>query len=160
MSDPRDPAEEPGRDREARDEEALWRAIVDNYGERPVLDDLPAAEPPAPAVPVAPAPARREEPVELHDDHDDDHGDERGDADDHFVPPPPPRVPRATPARALAWTGLFGVPAIVLVLMVASITLPGWLGLLLMVWFVGGFVFLVASMKPDDRDGYDDGAVL
>jgi hypothetical protein len=27
-------------------------------------------------------------------------------------------------------------------------------------WFVGGFVFLVASMKPDDRDGYDDGAVL
>jgi hypothetical protein len=29
-----------------------------------------------------------------------------------------------------------------------------------MVWFVGGFVFLVASMRPGPRDDTDDGAVL
>jgi hypothetical protein len=29
-----------------------------------------------------------------------------------------------------------------------------------MAWFVGGFVFLVASMRPGPRDGHDDGAVL
>jgi hypothetical protein len=29
-----------------------------------------------------------------------------------------------------------------------------------MVWFVGGFVYLVASMRPGAGDDYDDGARL
>ena len=29
-----------------------------------------------------------------------------------------------------------------------------------MVWFVGGFVYLVASMRSGAGDDYDDGAVL
>ena len=52
------------------------------------------------------------------------------------------------------------VPMFVLVCLVVGLQLPSWLGLVLMVWFVGGFVYLVASMRPDQRDGYDDGAVL
>ncbi len=74
------------------------------------------------------------------------------------MPPPPPPLPKPPPARLLAWLGLFGVPAFVLVTLVVGISLPSWLGLLLMGWFVGGFVFLVASMKPGPGEGGDDGA--
>ena len=82
------------------------------------------------------------------------------DPDEHFVPPPPPPLPKPPPARLLAWLGLFGVPTFVLVTLVAGIALPSWLGLLLMGWFVGGFVFLVASMKPGPGESGDDGARL
>ena len=153
--DPREPAEEPDGDATAkgaadvpRDEDALWAAIVENYGERAELADPEVEVPPSPRSLVArPDPEAEEDP-------------ERDDPESHFVPPPPPPVPRTTPVRTLAWIGLFGVPAFVLICLVARVTLPPWLGLLLMGWFVGGFVFLVASMKPDERDGYDDGAVL
>jgi hypothetical protein len=52
------------------------------------------------------------------------------------------------------------VPSFVLVALVAHLVLPSWLGLVLMSWFVGGFVFLVASMRPGQGDDYDDGARL
>ncbi len=83
------------------------------------------------------------------------------DPEDHFRPPPPPPLPLPGPPRLLAWLGLFGVPTLVLVLLVAGVDLPTWMGLVLMVWFVGGFVYLVASMRPGSGDDYDDdGAVL
>ncbi len=52
------------------------------------------------------------------------------------------------------------MPTFVLVALVTRLPIASWLGLLLMVWFVGGFVFLVASMRSDPRDENDDGAVL
>ena len=65
-----------------------------------------------------------------------------------------PSRPRPACSRgSVSW-----VPTFVLVTLVAGISLPSWLGLLLMAWFVGGFVFLVASMKPDPGGGSDDGA--
>ena len=148
---PRDPSDEPDGDPTAKgagDEDAVWRAIVENYGERAELDDAdsetdsPVDVPPSPRSLFA-EPEREPEAAE-----------------EHYVPPPPPPVPRTTPLRTLAWTGLFGVPLFVLVCLIAGVTLPPWLGLVLMGWFVGGFVFLVAAMRPDERDGYDDGAVL
>lgn len=69
-------------------------------------------------------------------------------------------MPKPPPARLLAWVGLFGVPVFVLVALMAHLALPSWVGLLLMVWFVGGFVFLVASMRPGTGEDYDDGARL
>ncbi len=69
-------------------------------------------------------------------------------------------MPRAEPRRLLAWVGLFGAPALVLLALVLGVVIPSWLGLILMVWFVGGFVFLVASMRPGPRDEDDDGAVV
>ena len=60
----------------------------------------------------------------------------------------------------IAWIGLFGVPTFVLVALLLHIALPSWLGLLLMAWFVGGFIYLVATMRTDNHDGYDDGAVI
>jgi hypothetical protein len=164
-SDPREPVEEPENGPEtnkgARDEDALWRGIVDNYGDRVVLEPDPEPEQDVPTdrrgpvdgdLHVPGSPRGLTEPAEL--------SAARDDRDDHYVPPPPPPVPRTTPVRMLAWFGLFGVPALVLVFLIAGVTLPPWLGLVLMGWFVGGFVFLVAAMRPDDRDGYDDGAVL
>ena len=76
------------------------------------------------------------------------------------MPPPPPPVPRPEPRRGLAWAGLFGAPVILLVALVFGVYLPGWLSLLLVAGFIGGFGYLVATMSNDPRDPGDDGAVL
>jgi hypothetical protein len=143
-----DPADTPsaGGSAGASDEDAMWRAIVDNYGDRPEIDEPEIVVPGSPRELAAPArdeAAKAPSPV---------------DEEEHFVPPPPPPLPRPAPARLLAWLGLFGVPTFVLVALVVHLTLASWLGLLLMLWFVGGFVFLVASMRPGED--YDDGARL
>ena len=79
--------------------------------------------------------------------------------EEHFVPPEPPPVPRATPARRLAWLGLFVPPLVMLAAVAFGWVLPDWASMLLVSGFVGGFVFLVATMPRDRRDG-DDGAVV
>ena len=38
--------------------------------------------------------------------------------------------------------------------------LPDWVSMLLVASFVGGFVFLVATMPRERRDDGDDGAVV
>ncbi len=152
MPTPGDPDEEPAKDG-LSDEDAIWRSIVDNYGERPTIDDETDA----------PEKQAEADPVEIEVPGSprglDTDPDERvvDDPEDHFVPPPPPPLPRPAPPRLLAWIGLFGVPFFVLVALVTGLSLPSWAGLLLMAWFVGGFVYLVASMRPPG-DGYDDGA--
>ena len=146
MPTPQEPDEEPAKDG-LPDDDAAWRSIVDNYGERPTIDE-PEVEVPPSARDLGPPPGA-DEPPDV----------DPPDPDDHFVPPPAPPLPRPAPPRLLAWLGLFGVPTLVLVALVAGIALPSWLSILLMAWFVGGFVYLVASMRPRP-DGYDDGARL
>jgi hypothetical protein len=125
------------------DEAALWRQIVDNYGDRPEIS--PAATDPAP--PDAP---RHAEVVEPPDD-----------PRDHFVPPPPPPAGWPTGPRAVAWFGLFGGPAVVLVLLVLGVVIPTWFGWLVLFGFIGGFGYLVASMRHEgDADGWDDGSQI
>lgn len=135
---------------EAR-EEAQWRSIVENFGERV---DLPDEEPVEAAYRDEPAGDVYEGPAELAGSLSAD--------DDRFVPPPAPPVPRAHGLRLMAWLGLFGVPTLALVAVVFSIRLPSPVGLLMLVWFVGGFGYLVATMGrgqgPDS--GWDDGAVV
>jgi len=137
------------------DEDAVWRSIIENYGERPTLDD---DEPAAPAE----APSR--------DVFDRSFLDAQAAAEPqpqpwtdegHFVPPEPPPLPRTTPIRRLAWFGLFGAPALMLLAVVFGWAYPSWLALLLVVGFVGGFVYLVATM-PRNRGDWpgDDGAVV
>ena len=166
--DPRDP-QDPADRQPARDDDALWRAIVENYGERAVLDDAPgdptgrsarAPRPSADREPVRPPPAPETPVPPALRDLDGPAPRQPHDEDEHFVPPPPPPVPRATPPRLLAWVGLFGAPVLLLVALVLGVVVPSWAGLLLTVWFVGGFVYLVASMRPGPRDEDDDGAVL
>ena len=82
------------------------------------------------------------------------------DPDDEFVPPTPPPIPRPPVDRLLAWTGVFGVPILVLLCIVAGISVPAWFGLLLATGFIGGFGYLVLRMSDEPRDPWDDGAVL
>lgn len=140
------------RDEDARraQEDAEFLSIVESYGDRPAFPDAPRPDPeptddPGPVL---------EEPAEFAPAWDDDDGG--------YVPPPAPPVPRPQGIRAFAWFGLFGVPVLVLVCTVLSISLPSPVTLLLLAWFVGGFGYLVATMQgPDDPDsGWDDGAVV
>ncbi|HEY5421664.1 MAG TPA: hypothetical protein VIL10_13070 [Marmoricola sp.] len=150
----------------SRDEDLLWRSIVDNYGDRVTLDptaDEPTGEPPkepteeptATQVPAAPS-QPEEQPAEARD-----WLDAYDDPEDHFVPPEPERVPTPEPRRLIAWAGVFGVPVAVLVLVVLQVSLPPWASMLCLAWFVGGFGYLVATMRrePPDND-WDDGARL
>ncbi|MGN6252332.1 MAG: hypothetical protein ACTHNS_11005 [Marmoricola sp.] len=146
---------DPDRDaRNARAEDDAWRDIVAHYGERA---DLPEA-PPDPAPPagrwyaapsehaVVPEEGRRPDPAP---------------DEERYLPPPVPPAPLPRGPRALAWAGLFGSPVVMLVFLVVGWTIPQWLGVLLFMAFVGGFGYLVATMrKHDDSDPWDDGAVV
>lgn len=140
-------------------EDADWLDIVASYGERPEFPE-PATEPVAEPANAAddgptedPGPVI-EEPRELTPPLD---SEEEG-----YVPPEPPPVPRPEGIRAVAWFGMFGVPVLVLISTVLSITLPTALTLLFLAWFVGGFGYLVATMQGPENpgDGWDDGAVV
>ncbi|MXG90793.1 hypothetical protein [Nocardioides flavescens] len=137
-----------------------WRAIVENYGERAELDDEP--EPPSPtAAPaatffeLAPAPVEPQEPRELRDAWDDSAEDE-----ERFVPPPPPPLPKLPPDRLAAWSGLVGAPAVLMLFLVTGLRMPDWGGYLLVAAFIGGFAYLVVTMKAGPDDPWDDGARL
>jgi hypothetical protein len=84
------------------------------------------------------------------------------DDEGHFVPPPPPPLPEIEPRRKLAWGGLLAGPVIALLAFVFSVRLPDWVVLGLVLGFVGGFVYLVATMRASRDGGWpgDDGAVL
>jgi hypothetical protein len=150
------------------DEDAAWRLIIENYGDRPDLGDgLVDPDPdPGTATPgPGPAPAERDlfdrsyldaleaqpadDPVEQPRTHE-----------EHFVPPEPPPLPRGTPARRLAWCGLFGAPLMMLAAVVFGLSYPMWVSIGLVGAFVGGFVFLVATMPRDGGDHWGDGAVV
>lgn len=123
------------------DDEA-WQAIVDNYGERAEVEDPPA--PPTTfttSFEVAlPAAAPEVEP------------------EDRFVPPDPGPLPPIRFPEHLPWLGVLGIPAVMLVSLLGGVSLPSWLGYLMVVGFVGSFVYLVLTMKRGGRDPWDDGA--
>ena len=149
--------------------ELAWREIVQNYGERPVLDDPSTSSEetaPTPAVPAAgssPGSPSTDLPDDLPDDLvDDDEVERREQAiaeAERFRPPaaPPFPVPR-TWQRGLAWAGIFVAPLIALVIGLLSIYVHPLVGWALVGWFVGGFGYLVLDMPKAPRDPWDDGS--
>jgi len=136
------------------EDDAAWRSIVENYGERAELDPVPSGTEPETANEAAYDDADASREVGDRDDlHEWDDRD-----DDHYVPPPPPPLPHPTPVRLAAWLGVFGAPALLLLDMVLALPLPEWLAKGLVAWFVGGFVYLVFHMDRRPRDPWDDGA--
>jgi len=142
------------------DEEAAWRAIVENYGDRPEMGDATAVEP----SPVVAEPVERDlfdrtylDAVDARQGRERQEGTPR---EEHFVPPEPPPVPRGTPARILAWLGLFGAPVVMVAAVAFGWQFPMWLTIGLVAAFIGGFVFLVATIPRDRGDGWGDGAVV
>lgn len=143
---------EPG----ARDEDELWRAIVDNYGDRPGLasDDEAALS----AAPV-PGSLHPEDPGGPGSEGADDAVDDQLDPE-RFVAPDPPWMPWPRGPRLAAWLGVLLAPALMFGAALARLTLPGLVGLALVGWFVGGFAYLVVTMPRGPRDPGDDGAVV
>lgn len=147
-----------------RDEDALWQEIVDHYDDTAELDDGhlesetradSADEPsdgPQSQLFVFPDPEPAEEPSveEPEPTSWEDEG--------RFVPPPPARIPLAEPPRMVAWLGVFLAPVIALAALVLGHPFRGILALLLVAWFVGGFVYLVRTMPNEPRDPWDDGS--
>lgn len=136
------------------EDDAAWRSIVENYGERAELDPTSFGTEPETANETA------------YDDLDDyrevddlaDWDDRDEPEDDHYVPPPPPPLPHPKPVRLAAWLGVFGAPVLLLLDMVLALPLPGWFAKGLVAWFVGGFIYLVFHMDRGPRDPWDDGA--
>jgi hypothetical protein len=83
-------------------------------------------------------------------------------AEEHFVPPKPPPLPKLDSATKLAWLALFGGPCYLLVSTVVGWPVSGLAVFLCVAAFVGGFAVLVLRMDnggPRDS-GPDDGAVV
>jgi len=134
-----------GDSERAHDE--AWQAIVDNFGDRAEIDEPgPATAQVVPTPPPTPVP----EPVDVRASAYDEA--------ERFVPPPPPPLQRPEPKRAVAWAGLFGAPVLALLAIVVGVDLPPLLDYLLVGWFVGGFVYLIATMSRTPRDPWDDGS--
>ena len=93
-----------------------------------------------------------------------DHGPSgQAPADDHFVPPVPPPLPRLDPVTKGAWLALFGGPLYLLISTAIGTTISGLAAFLAVAAFVGGFVILVLRMdngRPPDSGSDDDGAVV
>ena len=126
------------------DEDAAWRAIIENYGERPSM----ATPPPAPRIEPVEDPEPLEGPTPWEDEG-------------HFVPEDPPPLPHVERSRLMAWSGLVAGPVVLLIVVVAGWVPPPWLTTLFVLGFLAGFGYLVATM-PRDRDDWsgDDGAVV
>ena len=130
--------------RDTHGEDAAWRDIVDNYGDRPLLEPEPT--PPAP------------QPDDQPDDHPELATDDSW-LEERFVPPPPP-LPRVSGDRLVAWAGVVAGPFVLLFLTILRIHPPTLVTWALVLGFLGGFGYLVAQMPRGPRDPYDDGARL
>ena len=84
-------------------------------------------------------------------------------ADEHYVPPVPPPLPRLDPVTKGAWLALFGGPLYLLISTAVGAAISGLAAFLAVAAFVGGFVILVLRMdngRPPDSGPDDDGAVV
>ena len=154
---------------DAGDQDAIWQAIVDNYGER-VLDDLAdegtrIAEP---AGETAQRPGEAGDPAGADSDVEDTDLVDTPEPDlidaldaldeaERFVPDAPP-VPIPSVDRLLAWAGVLGSPVVLLAFLLLGLSLPTVVAWILVVGFVAGFCYLVARMPGGPRDPWDDGA--
>jgi hypothetical protein len=145
--------------------ELAWREIVDNYGERAVLDDAPtSSEEPATAADgvssdTPSTSSSTDLPEHLRDDDEVERREQAIAESERFKPPPAPPFPvPGTWERALAWAGIFVAPVIALVIGLLSIYVHPLVGWALVGWFVGGFAYLVFVMPKAPRDPWDDGS--
>jgi len=83
-------------------------------------------------------------------------------ADDHYIPPPAPPLPKIDSVTKGAWLALFGGPLYLIIATACGWTISGLAAFIAVAAFIGGFAVLVLRMDsgpPRDR-GPDDGAVV
>ena len=138
------PGDDEARDRAAQED--AWREIVDHYGERAQIDEDPTVQQPAPPRPALETPAPEPFVFEPYADR--------------FHPLPIEPAPPTTPERRAAWAAVLLSPVVLMVCAVIHWRLPGVLTGALVLAFLGGFGYLVATMPRERDDPYDDGARL
>jgi hypothetical protein len=79
---------------------------------------------------------------------------------DHFVPPAPAPLPRPDRVSRMAWIGVIGGPASLIVTALFSWRPPDEILALAVIAFVGGFVTLVARMRGHHPNDPDNGAIV
>lgn len=171
-----------------RDEDDAWRAIVENFGERAVLDDEPPtartghAEPSSAEldpddIPIrdssAPDAPADDGPTARHDVHgpfvpgpEHDHEPVRPSPsdptsmhdDEGHFVPPTPPLPYVPPKRLVAWATLVLVPLVLILAALTSRPVSGTVATLLIAGWVGAFGYLMWTMPTDPRDPFDDGS--
>lgn len=144
------------------DFDAAFEALVAQFSAPDAVPDRPerpdrsqgpqASGASAPAV-VAPEP--EPQPVEA-----DDEPLYPAELDEHFEPPDPPPLGRGDLSSRLAWAGVIGGPAVLLIAAFLGGRLPSYLVVGALLAFVAGFVTLVARMPGERPDDPDDGAVV
>lgn len=150
------------------EEDKIWRSIVENYGERALPDPERRAPRPEGALPpdetladetlagetsaFDPAP---ESPPSASDRAADALEEDGPSA--QFVPAPV-ELSRPTAPRAVAWTGVLGVPVAFFLLALLGRTMGGTAALVLLAWFMGSFCYLVWTMPKEPPDPFDDGS--
>lgn len=146
---------ESARDPDETAQDAAWREIIENFGERVELNDDESA-------PDEPAAASFDDDVDESFTPDDEAYDDIYEHDG-FVPPRP-SLPRTTPERFVAWLGLLGSLVAAVLLFIAHVSfgwwIPNWVVVLLAVAFLAGFGYLVFAMPREPREPWDDGARL
>jgi len=117
----------------------------------------PSARPPAP--PSAP-PVRAPRPDGARTGLPDGRGGTESDplAEEHYVPPEPPPLPRGSWRTWLPWVGVLGVPLFFVVVVVLRPPLPSEVVLVAVLGFVAGFLTLVLRLPDHRDDDGDDGA--
>ncbi len=134
-------------------ESQAWELIVANYGD-PVLPATPGRD----EHPAGSGRTERDSPPATETPDPVAEREERWEQATGFTPPTPPPLPRPSLPRLVAWVGVLGVPLFLLVSLFAGLELPRILLGVASGWFVGGFMFLVATMSRAPRDPWDDGS--
>ncbi len=171
-----------------RDEDDAWRAIVENFGDRALLDD--AREEPEGEPPLRPSAPPFRAPTERNDDRtppgaarDSDSG-QRASGFVPFGPQPTPRepdrqefvpedvlpddadtfvppdvpLPRMRMSQVIAWIAALGAPVVFVVAALTGLRLGGLLSAVVALCFIGGFAWLVTTMPKEPPGPWDDGA--
>ncbi len=144
-----------GQDLPELDYDAAFAALVARFGEAPDVD-LPAETP----VDRAPPDTGSTSGTGSTDGTSGTESWYPPELDEHFEPPEPPPIPRGDLVSRLAWSGVLGGPAVLLVAAVVNGALPSWMVLGALLSFVAGFVALVARMPAERPDDGDNGAVV
>lgn len=74
------------------------------------------------------------------------------------MPPDPPPLSWPPPVRLAAWLGVLVGPVLLMVTAAPGWTLPQPLLATIIVGFVGGVIYLIATMDDSPPDPYDPGS--
>jgi hypothetical protein len=135
----------------SRDDEQVWADLVDAFHASPDEDPRwpPPADPGLDADDPAPPSASDQDPIRPP-----------AAAEDHFVPPPPPPLPRGDSVSRLAWAGVLGAPVFLVVAVALGWRLPSWATMLAVIALIAGFATLLTRLRGHDPHDPDDGAVV